>query len=319
MVLDRERLLQLARMEAETASQPPGPAGPPQEEDQQSEEDFDMLQHARQVRESYELKAKLNSGTYGIVYLARDKRSNKDTALKMLRLNEKSMRDGYPVTALREMSILQVVQHPNIIKVKEVVCEYHSTSTKSNLPRDVYMALEFQDHDLGKLLKERHVKFEVPEVKCLMQQLLRGVQYLHENWIMHRDIKTSNLLYNNRGELKICDFGLAREYSEPLTPYTQPVVTMYYRAPELLLSNNDKGYVYGPAIDMWSVGAVFYEMITGKVLFESKTNKEYEHLKVICSILGDINEVRMPGVLSMPFCKTMRLPSGNTGEGGKPR
>ncbi len=73
------------------------------------------------------------------------------------------------------------------------------------------------------------------QVKCLMQQLLGGIAYLHEHWVLHRDLKTSNILYTNKGELKICDFGLARQYGSPLKAYTHMVVTLWYRAPELLL------------------------------------------------------------------------------------
>lgn len=76
---------------------------------------------------------------------------------------------------------------------------------------------------------------DCPQVKCLMQQLFAGMDYLHENWVLHRDLKTSNILYSNRGELKVCDFGLARQFGSPLRPYTHNVVTLWYRAPELLL------------------------------------------------------------------------------------
>lgn len=76
---------------------------------------------------------------------------------------------------------------------------------------------------------------DLPQVKCLMRQLFDGMAYLHDNWVLHRDLKTSNILYSNRGELKICDFGLARQYGSPLRPYTHNVVTLWYRAPELLL------------------------------------------------------------------------------------
>ena len=74
-----------------------------------------------------------------------------------------------------------------------------------------------------------------PQIKTLVRQLLSGVKYLHDNWVIHRDLKTSNILYNNKGDLKICDFGLARQYGSPLRPYTHMVVTLWYRAPELLL------------------------------------------------------------------------------------
>lgn len=161
------------------------------------------------------------------------------------------------------------------------------------VPKDVYMVLDYMDFDLAFLLRERKVVFKDEEVKCLLQQLLRGVEFMHELWIMHRDLKPANLLYNNHGQLKVCDFGLARDYQEPLLPYTQPVVTLYYRCPELLLTN-EVGYEYGPAVDMWSVGCIFYEMITGQVLFPARS--ELEALDLVTAKLGTITESRLPGL-----------------------
>lgn len=81
-----------------------------------------------------------------------------------------------------------------------------------------------------------------------MQQLFAGMAYLHENWVLHRDLKTSNILYNNRGELKICDFGLARQFGSPLRPYTHNVVTLWYRAPELLLGEGHLPFPWKPLL-----------------------------------------------------------------------
>lgn len=97
--------------------------------------------------------------------------------------------------------------------------------------------MEYLEHDLRTLMEDKGSPFSISEIKCLMLQLLSAVEYLHENWVVHRDIKTSNLLLNNNGYLKLCDFGLAREYSSPLRPMTQLVVTLWYRAPELLLGS----------------------------------------------------------------------------------
>ena len=84
------------------------------------------------------------------------------------------------------------------------------------------------------------------QTKNLMRQLLEGMAYLHGNWVLHRDLKTSNILYNNKGQLKICDFGLARQYGSPLRPYTSMVVTLYYRAIELLLGEQSKLHPFVP-------------------------------------------------------------------------
>ena len=107
----------------------------------------------------------------------------------------------------------------------------------------------------------------IGEVKTLMLQLLRGVHHLHDNWILHRDLKTSNLLLSHKGILKIGDFGLARDYGSPLKPYTPIVVTLWYRSPELLLGEK----LYSTAVDMWSVGCIFGELLLHKPLFQGKS------------------------------------------------
>jgi len=118
-------------------------------------------------------------------------------------------------------------KHQNIVAVKEIVVGKEIDS--------IFIVMEYLEHDLKTLLEDMPKKFTISEVKCILNQLLLGVEYLHDNWILHRDIKTSNLLLNNNGIMKIADFGLARPYGSPLRPYTHVVVTLWYRAPELLL------------------------------------------------------------------------------------
>eukprot|EP00794_Sanderia_malayensis_P020567 gene20567-22590_t len=131
--------------------------------------------------------------------------------------------------------------------------------------------------------------FLVGEVKTLMMQLLRGIQHMHDNWILHRDIKASNLLLSHKGILKIGDFGLAREYGSPLKHYTTIVVTLWYRAPELLLGGKE----YATAIDMWSVGCVFAELLTMKPLFPGRS--ESDMINRIFKELGTPNDKIWPG------------------------
>jgi cell division cycle 2-like protein len=147
-------------------------------------------------------------------------------ALKKVKLEKE--RDGFPLTSVREINVLLSLAHPNIVNVSEVVV---GSSLDS-----VFMVMEYADHDLKSVMERRLTQpFSTAEVKCLMRQLLAGTAYLHHNWVLHRDLKTSNILYTNAGQLKICDFGLARQYGSPLKPYTHLVVTLWYRAPELLL------------------------------------------------------------------------------------
>ncbi|XP_010240051.1 cyclin-dependent kinase G-2 isoform X2 [Brachypodium distachyon] len=224
---------------------------------------INMLQGCRSV-DVFERLNKINEGTYGVVYRARDKKTGEVVALKKVKMEKE--REGFPLTSLREINILLSFHHPSIVDVKEVVV---GSSLDS-----IFMVMEYMEHDLKGVMEAKTMKqpYTQSEVKCLMLQLLEGVKYLHDNWVLHRDLKTSNLLLNNRGELKICDFGLSRQYGSPLKPYTQLVVTLWYRAPELLLGTKE----YSTAIDMWSVGCIMAELLAKEPLFNGKT--EFEQL-----------------------------------------
>ncbi|KAK0588163.1 hypothetical protein LWI29_035270 [Acer saccharum] len=123
------------------------------------------------------------------------------------------------------------------------------------------------------------------------------VKYLHDNWVLHRDLKTSNLLVNNQGKLKVCDFGMSRQYGSPLKPYTSLVVTLWYRAPELLLGMKK----YSTAVDMWSVGCIMAELLAKKPLFNGKT--EADQIDKIFKTLGTPTETIWPGFSELPGAK----------------
>lgn len=126
--------------------------------------------------------------------------------------------------------------------------------------------MDFVEHDLKTLLDHMHEPFLQSETKTLLLQIISATEYLHSHWIMHRDLKTSNLLMNNRGEIKVADFGMARYYGDPPPKLTQLVTTLWYRSPELLLGAE----TYGPEIDMWSIGCIFAELVTKKPLFQGE-------------------------------------------------
>jgi len=145
--------------------------------------------------------------------------------------------------------------------------------------------------------------FLASEVKTLLQQLASGVSYLHDNWILHRDLKTSNLLLNNRGQLKIADFGMARYVSDPPPPnLTQLVVTLWYRSPELLLGAR----TYDGAVDMWSVGCIFGELLTREPLFQGAN--EVGQLQFIFELCGVPTEESWPAWRRLPNARALRLP-----------
>ncbi|KAL9246558.1 hypothetical protein vseg_020076 [Gypsophila vaccaria] len=245
-----------------------------------------MLMGCRSVDE-FERLNKIDEGTYGVVYRAKDKKTGEIVALKKVKMEKE--REGFPLTSLREINILLSVHHPSIVDVKEVV-------VGSNLD-SIFMVMEYMEHDLKGLMETMRQPYSQSEVKCLMLQLLDGIKYLHDNWVLHRDLKTSNLLLNNQGELKICDFGLARQYGSPLKPYTHLVVTLWYRAPELLLGAKE----YSTAIDMWSLGCIMAELLSKEPLFNGKT--EFDQLDKIFRILGTPNETIWPGMKKLPGVK----------------
>lgn len=257
----------------------PEPALPPQRS-------VNMLQGCRSVDE-FERLNKIDEGTYGVVYRAKDKKTGEIVALKKVKMEKE--REGFPLTSLREINILLSFHHPSIVDVKEVV-------VGSNLD-SIFMVMEYMEHDLKGLMETMKQPFSQSEVKCLMLQLLEGIKYLHDNWVLHRDLKTSNLLLNNRGELKICDFGLARQYGSPLKPYTHLVVTLWYRAPELLLGAKQ----YSTAIDMWSLGCIMAELLSKEPLFNGKT--ELDQIDKIFRTLGTPSETIWPGFSKLPGVK----------------
>merc|ERR1712071_307423 len=233
---------------------------------------------------------KIEEGTYGIVFRAQDKRTNEIVALKRLKMERE--KEGFPITSLREVSTLLKAQHVNIVTVREIVVGSNMDS--------IFMVMDYVEHDLKSLMEELKKKkqaFMPGEVKCLLQQLLRGVAHLHDNWILHRDLKTSNILLSHSGVLKIGDFGLAREYGSPLKAYTSIVVTLWYRAPELLLGVKE----YSTPIDVWSVGCIFGELLTLEAIFQGKS--EADQINKIFRELGTPNDNIWPGYSNLPYVK----------------
>uniref|UniRef100_A0A7N6AAC4 cyclin-dependent kinase n=1 Tax=Anabas testudineus TaxID=64144 RepID=A0A7N6AAC4_ANATE len=246
------------------------------------------LQGCRSVEE-FQCLNRIEEGTYGVVYRAKDKKTDEIVALKRLKMEKE--KEGFPITSLREINTILKAQHPNIVTVREIV-------VGSNMDK-IYIVMNYVEHDLKSLMETMKQPFLPGEVKTLMIQLLRGVRHLHDNWILHRDLKTSNLLLSHKGILKIGDFGLAREYGSPLKPYTPVVVTLWYRSPDLLLGAKE----YSTAVDMWSVGCIFGELLTQKPLFPGKS--EIDQINKIFKDLGSPSEKIWPGYSELPAVKKM--------------
>ncbi|GIC85125.1 CDC2/CDK family serine/threonine-protein kinase [Aspergillus udagawae] len=242
--------------------------------------------------DNFERLNHIEEGSYGWVSRARDITTGEVVALKKLKMENSP--DGFPVTGLREIQTLLEARHTNIVHLREVVM-----GTKMD---DVFLVMDFLEHDLKTLLDDMREPFLPSEIKTLMLQILSGLEFLHSHWIMHRDLKTSNLLMNNRGEIKIADFGMARYYGDPPPKLTQLVVTLWYRSPELLLGAEK----YGPEIDMWSIGCIFGELLTKEPLLQGKN--EVDQVSKIFALTGPPTQQTWPGFRSLPNAKSLRLP-----------
>lgn len=261
---------------------------PPKEQPLQPDADVAMQEEVKdECDERYETLEKLGEGTYGVVFKARDKKMNNRTiALKKIRLENAD--EGIPSTAIREISLLQELRHPNIIELLDI----------SHGLNKLYLSFEFFNLDLKKYLDKRQAGLPAPQVKNLMYQLLKGIVHCHERRIMHRDLKPSNLLIDQDGQqLKIADFGLARTFGLPLKSYTHEVVTLWYRAPEVLLGSK----IYGLGIDMWSIGTIFYEMAHKRPLFFG--DSEIGQIFKIFQKLGTPDDNTWQGVFGLPNMK----------------
>ena len=231
----------------------------------------------KQKESKYIPTSKLGEGTYGVVYRAKDKKGQEIYALKKIRLQAEE--EGIPSTAIREISLLKELSHINIVKLYEVL---HS-------PKKLTLVFEYVEQDLKKIIDSTNGKgLEMKYVKSFLYQLLKGVDFIHKNKVLHRDLKPQNLLINKDNIVKIGDFGLARGYGIPVKNYTNEVVTLWYRSPDVLLGNK----TYGTTVDMWSIGCIFAEMVTGKPLFAG--NSESAQLEKIFEIRGTPNENYAP-------------------------
>lgn len=227
---------------------------------------------------------KLGEGTYGIVYKAKDKTNDDIVALKKIRLENEE--DGVPSTAIREIALLKEIKHPNIVQLKDVV---HSDNS-------LYLIFEYLEYDLKKYM--RAGAMSPSQVKPMIYQLLLGVEHCHAHRIMHRDLKPQNLLIDKKGVMKLADFGLARAYGLPIKTYTHEVVTLWYRAPEILLGQKQ----YSTSVDLWSAGCIFAEMATKRPLFPG--DSEVDEIFKIFKLHGTPTEETWPGVTKLKDFKS---------------
>ncbi|KAI0053123.1 Pkinase-domain-containing protein [Auriscalpium vulgare] len=261
------------------------------------------------LKSDYDATTKLGEGTFGEVHKAKHLPTGNAVALKRILMhNEK---EGMPVTALREIKILKALDHPNVVELLDM---FVVRSKGKDRPLSVYMVFPYMDHDLAGLLENERVKLSPSQIKLYMKQLLEGTEYMHQNHILHRDMKAANLLISNNGSLRIADFGLARSFdpsaasiSESATDgrskerrYTNCVVTRWYRPPELLLGARH----YGGEIDLWGVGCVLGEMFLRHPILPGTS--DLDQLEKIWQMCGTPNQHTWPNFDTLPGCEGVK-------------
>ncbi|KAG0191557.1 Cyclin-dependent kinase 2 [Apophysomyces sp. BC1034] len=226
--------------------------------------------------------SKIGEGTYGVVFKAQQQVTNKLVALKKVRLN---MTLGVPTTALREVALLKEVNHHNVVKLLDMIQK----------DTTIYLVFDFAEVDLGHYIEKLGREgMTLPHVKSFLYQLLNGLYYCHSHRILHRDLKPQNLLIDKHGRLTIADLGLSRIFGVPLRTYTHRVITLWYRAPEILLGSDH----YSTAVDMWSVGCILAEMLMLRAIFPG--DSQIDQLFRIFRVLGTPNDKIWPGVTNLP-------------------
>lgn len=217
----------------------------------------------------YKILGFISSGTYGNVF--KTTKGSKTYAIKKFKPDKEgdaALSSGISQSAIREIGLCRELKHENVVFLEEVVVDCRD--------RSIAMVFEYADHDLLQILHyhSQHERKIIPEytVKSFLWQLINGVAYLHANWVLHRDLKPANILVTSDGVIKIADLGLARLFQSPLNPLfhgDKVVVTIWYRAPELLLGSRH----YTKAIDVWAIGCIFSELLLLKPLFKGDEAK----------------------------------------------
>ncbi|KAL1514549.1 hypothetical protein AB1Y20_003646 [Prymnesium parvum] len=245
------------------------------------------------IGQHYDVLSKVGEGTYGSVYKAIDRRDLSEVAIKRMKNTREG--EGISHTAYREIALVRELRHPNVVSLKEIFL----------VGRELNLVFEFVAGDLAeriKQLRETHATFAPQTIRHVMRQLLDGLGYLHRSWIMHRDIKPSNILMSVDSHVKIADFGLARIFRSPLRAlhHDGPVVTVWYRAPELLLGSKQ----YTSAVDVWACGCIMAEMMLTRALFtgsEAKGNElQQDQLVKVFRVLGKPRPDEWPKLTELP-------------------
>jgi cyclin-dependent kinase len=230
---------------------------------------------------------KLGEGTYGVVYKAREKSSNVVFALK--RMNIPNEEEGVPATTIREIALQKQLSHQNIIRLHDVLFQAPKLT----------LVFEYCTYDLKKYMDEKKSNLSAEDIQTFLQQLLLGLEYMHERSVVHRDLKPQNLMVTDDRILKIGDFGLARVEGIAVKKYSHDAVTLWYRSPDAILGST----LYGLPIDIWSVGCIFAEMAVGRPVFNGRS--DHEQMLKMFELLGKPSDADWPSRATYPLSRTM--------------
>jgi serine/threonine protein kinase len=276
------------QQQTQTQQQPP-----PQQQQQQQQSNREVTVDNEPILNGYERTNRIGQGAYGIVFRGVQRSTGNTVAIKKIPYQESTPEGGIPVNILREISLLRELDHPNVVSLLDII-----TTT----PGHLYLIFEFIQYDLKTFMDNRQVpnqdRVGLPPqlVKSFMRQILDGVAFCHTSRVLHRDLKPHNLLISADGtQLKLADFGLARLSGLPNGPYTYEVVTLWYRAPEILLGATR----YSSAVDVWSIGCIFAEMVTGLPIFPGKS--DIDQLFKIFQKRGTPNADIWPAGTTLPY------------------
>ncbi|OWF54710.1 cyclin-dependent kinase 7-like [Mizuhopecten yessoensis] len=237
----------------------------------------------KQVR--YEKLEFLGEGQFATVYKAKDYTTGNIVAVKKIKVGTRAeVADGINRTALREIKLLQELSHTHIIGLLDVF------GHRSN----VSLVFDFMETDLEIVIKDNEIVLTPGHIKSYTLQTLKGLEYLHSHWILHRDLKPNNLLINRQGILKLGDFGLAKFYGSPTRIYTHQVVTRWYRCPELLFGARQ----YGTGVDLWAVGCILAELLRRVPFLPGET--DLDQLSRIFQTLGTPSDSDWPNMTDLP-------------------
>ncbi|CAN8239676.1 unnamed protein product [Cochlearia groenlandica] len=239
-------------------------------------------QPPKKVADRYLKREILGQGTYGVVFKATDTKNGETVAIKKIRLGKE--KEGVNITALREIKLLKELKHPHIIELIDAFPH------KENL----HLVFEFMETDLEAVIRDPNLFLSPADVKSYLQMTLKGLEYCHDKWVLHRDMKPNNLLIGPNGQLKLADFGLARIFGSPSRKFTHQVFARWYRAPELLFGAKQ----YGAAVDVWAAGCIFAELLLRRPFLQG--NSDIDQLSKIFAAFGTPKSDQWPEMICLP-------------------